>query len=265
MTIEYRQLAIAFIDILGFASLVKQSDTSEVALQRVQDALGALERAKRQIEEQFKESASIQPDLDGMERITVFSDSVILSGPNIGSVLIHAFTIAHQLMAAGFLCRGAVVRGKACHTDTRIVGPAFIDAYVGESQLARYPRIILARQLAEGVINQAIGLLKPMFARMLKPGEDGWWYIDVFSGPISAVLSNFKYSDTNPDMRQYYEQAAQTIHACESDERLDVQAKHCWAKTQFLKGLSDQSSLRHLFETNHAATELADPMRDDVK
>jgi len=89
---------------------------------------------------------------------TAFSDNVVISyslkdlkehevNPNVAMHFIqrnigHMATLA---LEAGLLIRGGISVGELYHADGVVVGQALIEAYETESQVATYPRIVLAK------------------------------------------------------------------------------------------------------------------------
>lgn len=53
-----------------------------------------------------------------------------------------------DLLKHGYFCRGAVVKGKLYHDEETVFGEALVHAYRLESTIAKYPRIILPRDVA---------------------------------------------------------------------------------------------------------------------
>jgi hypothetical protein len=134
--IQYQDRYLAFVDVLGFADLVKQSESSPLILGQIHSALASLSAA----------SMSARSNALGLE-VTSFSDTVVLSAP-VGMEqlirvieLIDDFSLA--LLSHSMLFRGAVVRGAILHKPEFIFGPALVAAYYLESASSFHPRIML--------------------------------------------------------------------------------------------------------------------------
>ena len=131
----YERRLILFIDFLGFKEVVASSESDVGALPRLVAALDDIGR--------LGEASIFQS-----QRVTQFSDSVVMSYRvtersgvfwMINAIALTIISLADR----GFLLRGAVTIGDLYHTRNHVVGPAMVHAYEMESQIARYPRVIV--------------------------------------------------------------------------------------------------------------------------
>lgn len=131
----YEERLVLFVDFLGFRDIVQDTERDPAELSRI---LGALD--------QLRDIPT--PKTSASETATHFSDSFVASYLiNEESAVFHllngiALAII-ELVALGYLVRGAIVVGKLFHTKDYIVGPALIRAYELESKEAIYPRVIV--------------------------------------------------------------------------------------------------------------------------
>ncbi len=142
-----------FIDILGFA-------------QRIQSAFEAgrggeaLEIYYESVAKKIRELIVPGPDDDNP--ITprawdakVFTDNVVLGyalwsdhGQNeFGNAVLQAADYQLQLALSGVFCRGGMAIGDLFMDEFTAFGPAMIDAYRLESQVADFPRIVLSNEV----------------------------------------------------------------------------------------------------------------------
>lgn len=131
----YEHRLILFIDFLGFKEVVEATENDPDALRRLIAALDEIGRLG-------------EADVFESQRVTQFSDSVVMSYRvteqsgvfwMLNAIALTIITLAGH----GFLLRGAVTIGDLYHSDTHVVGPAMVRAYEMESQVARYPRVIV--------------------------------------------------------------------------------------------------------------------------
>ena len=65
--------------------------------------------------------------------------------------LVHIFSsitdLSVRLLTEGLLIRGAVAKGPLYHKQSVMFGPALLDAYGLETNVAMYPRIVLSREV----------------------------------------------------------------------------------------------------------------------
>lgn len=147
----YEKRAVAFIDILGFRDLVRRGRESEI--------LSTMNSIPKKI------SFFAEGDLADLDfKVSSFSDSVVASARFIAKnhvpavvVALYAGELSLALMQKGILTRGAIAVGMLHHQDPNIFGPALIDAYELESNVAQYPRIIVPQKIASGICQTLFG------------------------------------------------------------------------------------------------------------
>jgi hypothetical protein len=133
---DYQERAVAFIDVLGFAELVKQSDANPTARAKLGKLITADKLFERFVGKflRFADAA-------------FFSDSFVLSVHPPESALIYLIRetgyLCRYLLLQGFPSRGAITTGSLYHDGRFVVGPALVGAYRLEQSVAIYPRIIL--------------------------------------------------------------------------------------------------------------------------
>lgn len=162
--IKYEKRIVAFIDILGFKEIVKQSefDVAKIELlYSVLDYLKGWEIPKKwdlklvEIEEDAQKKGVENFDISGRTNTTSFSDSIVVSvkvDDNVNemasTLIVNLAYIGAILIEKGILFRGGITIGNIFHKENGTVfGQGLIDAYMLESKSAKYPRIILSDKL----------------------------------------------------------------------------------------------------------------------
>ncbi len=162
--IKYEQRIVAFIDILGFKEIVKQSerDSSKIELlYSVLDYLKDWEKSHKwdlkfvEIEEDAQKRGVENFDIRGKTNTTSFSDSIVVSvriSENVNemtsTLIVNLAYIGAILIEKGILFRGGLTIGNIIHTDNGTVfGQGLIEAYQLESKSAKFPRILLSDKL----------------------------------------------------------------------------------------------------------------------
>lgn len=162
--LKYERRIIAFIDILGFKEIVKQSefDTSKIELlYSVLDYLKDWETSEKwnlkflEIEEDAQKKGVENFDIRGKTNSTSFSDSIVVSvqvdnnvNEMVSTLIVNLAYIGAILLEKGILFRGGLTIGNIVHKDNGTVfGQGLIDAYLLESKSAKHPRIILSDKL----------------------------------------------------------------------------------------------------------------------
>lgn len=143
--IEYEESFVAFLDVLGFKQMIQSQNRTQI-----NKYFGIVSSAIEYLNEMpsKREIGSI-----------VISDSVILTVPCNGDsedklnklrqLCIAVGLIQQNLAVEGIWLRGAISCGDTyfSSSDNQIVGPAYINAYLLEEQLAVNPRVILDSKL----------------------------------------------------------------------------------------------------------------------
>lgn len=147
--IEFENRAVAFIDVLGFKSIVKNASKNGNKLEELKDLIVLLE--------------TVVPNLDGTVDSNVpqdlipkhiyISDCIILSTPlksdkmpnyqGLSVLVMRVIQISHFLLSRGYLIRGGVSIGPTWHTDSNIIGTAYQEAYRLETETI-VPRVELS-------------------------------------------------------------------------------------------------------------------------
>ncbi|POS00675.1 hypothetical protein Q361_1324 [Flavobacterium croceum DSM 17960] len=162
--LKYEQRIVAFIDILGFKEIVKQSekDTAKIELLfSVLEYIKDWETSEKwnlkfvEIEEDAQKKGVDKFDIRGKTNSTSFSDSIVVSvktDNNINemtsTLIVNLAYIGSVLMEQGILIRGGITIGDIIHNEKGTVfGQGLIEAYMLEAKSAIYPRIILSDKL----------------------------------------------------------------------------------------------------------------------
>lgn len=204
---DYEDRIVAFVDVLGFKDLVDSSKNDVKVLRNITSALSTL------YEWIWKWEAD---GGDSSFAFTQFSDSVVLSAL---ADTQDSFEMLLQLMLGivdiaysnCIIVRGGIARGKLIHDNEMVVGPAMVDAYFLESQIAKYPRIVISEELKtefevnlqEYVDSQPNLTEIPRFNKIFKQDDvDGLWYMDYIDPDEEFVIRHSKkdYLDTLKDI-----------------------------------------------------------------
>lgn len=235
-TTAYKRKYFAFIDILGFSGLVKQTIKDKELFKKLHEVLKTIHdfNADRNsmnqmfgdmIDELVKgnpdvsadeltEFLGMKPDTENM----VFSDSIVLSGsPDPQGLYELLFTISQlslELLEIGIFIRGGVVIGEICFDASIVFGPALIDAYGLETNLAIYPRVLVADEIARDLLSikpsehpHAAGYNTMIedCKNYLRQDFDGLYYVDFLSQP--ALDRRHKSKHWQAVEEQYYFEA----------------------------------------------------------
>lgn len=162
--LKYENRLVAFIDILGFKDIVKQSENDPAKIKLLYSVLNYLKNWEAsekwnlrfvEIEEDAQKKGVENFDIIGKTNSTAFSDSIVVSvkvdnnANEMASTLIANLAyIGAILLEKGILFRGGLTIGNIVHRENGTVfGQGLIDAFNLESNNAKYPRIILSDKL----------------------------------------------------------------------------------------------------------------------
>jgi hypothetical protein len=130
-----------FVDILGFADMVRRADNDSGYRTKIIDALARVNSVKSPL--------GGETDL----RVQNFSDSLILSATDTPDGFWHLLltldVLAWNLLQIGVLVRGGVTIGGMYHKPEMVFGVAVNEAYRLESTIAKFPRIVLSARAFE--------------------------------------------------------------------------------------------------------------------
>ena len=184
---QLKASVFAFIDILGYASLTKKSQQDNTQAKLLRELYQALSEGRGWLEEKKLPGAKKLGDRD-FYVLKAFSDNIVIAWPirddaelELGLVLSKITDFQFTMACAGFFIRGSISVGQACVDDILVFGDALTQAYVGESQLARDPRIVLVESAVMAVKQHLTyygnGEHSPQ-NRALLCDSDGQWFVN---------------------------------------------------------------------------------------
>lgn len=146
--IEYVPTLTTFVDILGYRELIRQKDPACIH--------GLLHKFRKHYTPNEKSKAMFEVDA------IAFSDSIVRSIPLLSEankrhptgllyyeLLDLAWIQGCLVYEDGVFLRGAITDGDLFLDGGIVFGPALVDAYVMESQHAKYPRILVNDSVIE--------------------------------------------------------------------------------------------------------------------
>jgi len=144
--ITFEKRAVAFIDVLGFKSVVEHSYKD---LAELEELIKVLRTAVPSLDGSVDKSVSKEL----IPRHIYISDSIILSSPlrsklmdnykGLSILVMRVIQLTHILLNKGYLIRGGISIGDVFHSDSNIIGTAYQEAYSIESQTI-VPRVELS-------------------------------------------------------------------------------------------------------------------------
>ncbi len=174
----YSERYVAFVDILGFSEIVRNSQYSPY---QAAELVRVLERIRSRAT-----SAAIKQtdDLLGDDfKAQSFSDTIVLSEAasetGLKYLLFSVENLVLDLLAQGILTRGGVAKGLLHHSDAVAFGPAFLAAYHLETTIAKYPRIVVDQSTHRDYRARNKADWDMLSSRLIH-ADDGPVHLDVF-------------------------------------------------------------------------------------
>ena len=173
----YSQKYVAFLDILGFKEIINEKSPDWIKL-HIYDEV-------RKVDTLFHSDLYgkllPQTTCNALEFV-IISDSIIISLPITMDRAFETFFMACVTLQRMFLrssnpilLRGAISKGDYFHYDHITFGPALTQAYLLESSMAIYPRVIIDNIIQVSETGETKGTLLPSIC--LYDG-DGFQYLD---------------------------------------------------------------------------------------
>jgi hypothetical protein len=190
----YEQRIVAILDVLGWENAISKSTTDTILRQELGVSLHNV-KTYIKFNAGLGDSKSSFGDLD--LQITQFSDSILISilPDSISeNILGHALNfIVDSFRANGFVVRGGVTIGEIIHRKSVAYGPALIQAHMLEDTIAKYPRVILDKELASSwgkgvaVKDRAGDIIG--YKKLWRLDQDDWFFFDFLQPPFSMLGS----------------------------------------------------------------------------
>jgi hypothetical protein len=202
---SYRDRYCAFVDILGFRQLIERLDKDVNQFDALRNLLARVHGTR---------SGRSPNESDADFRAQSISDAVAISTTPTQSGLFEILTalqlLAVDLLVEGYFIRGAVVRAPLYHDNRMVFGRALIQAYGFESEVAKYPRIMVAREVREDILRFSTKLGNTASvpkANWLRQSSDGPMYLDVLQPVVSLFKKNeHPYESFSPTEKITYRQ-----------------------------------------------------------
>ncbi len=147
----YEKRIVAFLDILGFSTMIEDSKVDTTLRARIKNAMEIIYRVKEEYsnEKGYEQATGV--------RVTTFSDSIVISYPankqdGLFLLLISIIHLQLELGALGIMIRGGIAVGDIYHDGRMVFGPAMNEAYKLENKKAVYPRVVITKDtLLKGI------------------------------------------------------------------------------------------------------------------
>jgi hypothetical protein len=191
--VRYKTGLLSFLDVLAFSGLVESSTRDESDVDKIIHILSTLKAQMssggRVIVDENNIPKSVFHFLsfsDLVVRLTFFAGSPSISD-YLNWELVNLANKQCQLVCEGILLRGGVTFGDIHYENELIFGPALLNAYKLESEVAMYPRIVIHEDLVLKARNSVtklheFELRSGVWPEYITRGEDGVYFVDYLVG-----------------------------------------------------------------------------------
>ena len=238
----YQNRIVAFVDILGFREMVKQTVDSKDE--------GSKSKKKTQKKEETKKKNFLRLSRDeigftGDTKVTLFSDSIVISIDKANSYGVLAIfstlkKLQIHLIRDQILLRGGIVHGKLIHDKDILLGPALISAYDLESSSALYPRIVIDPKVLqiyarrEGEVMKNVRIKHFDYHKTFEKDFDGTYYIDYFSDVVNYLNSG--------SIEAYVKDVNSIVETNLKSTDVRIRMKYMWMKEKMKLGVGGSLS-----------------------
>ena len=233
---QYEERYVAFIDILGFSSLVNRAEKDSSLLERLESVLEE-KGMYSAIETSMDALGTNDPRgfFQNMFRISTFSDNILISTKinliGLGLITTLSAIICNRLLHQGIFTRGAISSGKLIHTHEIALGAGLIRASELERTAAIYPRILIDESIVLDMNALAKQGGSPDFRRQ---DFDGLWQLHILHPVMIEMISHTSGSEYEALNHDYMAIGRQEIEsALRSADNLAVKAKIGWLARYF--------------------------------
>lgn len=196
---KYPERYICFMDILGWKQLTETAKNDVQVFKKIHEGVTRMFLSKPPEYGIAPNGAHISfASQDFEPRVYTFSDHVVLSSPcdlNGLTFLLHNVTrIYGDLLFHSSVClRGSITKGQLLDDRQVVFGPGLNHAYLLESEIAIYPRILIDKSiqndLTELILNWNSTQTEPWpFIREFRQDFDGLKHLDILSSPPPCTV-----------------------------------------------------------------------------
>jgi len=143
----YEKRIVAFLDILGFSTMVQDSKVDTEMRRKIMKAMKIIRKSGESEESEYK-------------KVSTFSDSAVISYPlhsnsSLFYLLIDVIHLQLMLGTIGVMIRGGIAIGDCYHDEKIVFGPAMNEAYRLEKKVALWPRVVIMEKTIEYGITES--------------------------------------------------------------------------------------------------------------
>lgn len=233
----YEERIVAFLDILGFSSLVEKSADDIVKQLELYDFLKKYSKHEhaREVFSGFRRgdgNVCANEDIEDLRKFydyqfTQFSDSFVFSVNAKDRASVQFFPILvgqfmRQALELGFLVRGGIAKGPMVHEEIGpAFGPALIQAYLIESGQAVFGRTVLSKEAFDFISKSG-----QFSSDWIERGFDDEWEITIASYIKQIFSSSLGEAQRVPSLKDALQRIEQILGKLKPSEQDRVGGKY---------------------------------------
>jgi hypothetical protein len=191
--INYTERYCAFIDILGFRGLIDELEKEKLSPVEIHRVLSAVHVRKQAIRQQ-------EADLKSQSISDAVALSSAMNAAGLDAICTAAEELSRMLLRSGYFARGAITKGRLYHDHSMVFGPALVEAYRLETEVAKFPRIMIPRSVAgdaPGYAEEGTHWKECFDNRFIK-ATDGPYFLHIFRNQ-SRIAKKLAEGGSQPD------------------------------------------------------------------
>ena len=197
-----RRSVFALVDILGYRALVEPARARVDQQGMLEKLHGALSWSRKWLGDGHLPESETEAGGESRFSLKAFTDNIAIGWPiarrdgegEFGAAFSDLAPFQLTMVNEGFFVRGAVSVGDAYVDDIAVFGDALLEAYRGESELARDPRIVLtesARRAVRAHVDYYRDRHEAPQNRVLVRDTDGQWFLNYLDAILVPGLDPF--------------------------------------------------------------------------
>lgn len=244
MEIEYKDRFIAFLDVLGFKKMVMSQEYKKINFY-----VNEVEFMVSNFEKIIKENG-----IDVKIGYIIISDSIIISAEKAKEFTENIFilsilcttigTLQAHLSVQDIWLRGAISSGQAYFDSEKnqVIGKAYIDAYLIESELLSNPQVVLDNKIINDFKLSSPGELIKQINNFDKDFTTlhNWKTDNYIKKDFPLFIDYYQYYSNYKDLKIIEEVVSNIEKNVSSDIRL--YSKFKWVANYFLSNIKDDTS-----------------------
>lgn len=154
--VEYKNCYVAFLDMLGFSKACKDKSFSCAEILKVLSFNSVINSSIIDVLEKDEVGRVLfSENITKSIYYSIMSDSIFIATPDNKNGLLYLLQlctiIQNYLLENNVLLRGGIAKGEFYGFEDIAFGPALIEAYEIEGNIAVYPRIVLSKAVADDI------------------------------------------------------------------------------------------------------------------